>query len=457
MSTLWNPLAFRGELGRRPYALWGLLLFVVKHNVSRLLAINFDRSWGLFNYLRPDDALHFADLSEADQTFFLIQLAISVPFIWMGVALSLRRLRSVGLPEALSALFFIPLVNLLFFVVLAALPVRPNTSPPANAGWFGRFVPRSKLGSAALAVALCVPFALVVALLSVFQFGSYGWSLFVGLPFCLGVGSVLIYTHHEARSRAASLGVAALSVLLFGALCVAVAFEGILCVGMSVPLAVPLALIGALFAHTSSSRSRPGGAPLAVLALTLPGLVAFEGSAQQQPEPVMIQTTIDIAAPAQTVWDTVVDFPDLPEPEAWIFRRGISYPTSARLEGEGVGAVRYCEFNTGAFVEPITVWDEPHRLAFDVLEQPKPMTELTPWGELDAPHLDDFLRSERGEFLLESLPDGGTRLTGTTWYRHAIWPQGYWELWSSAIITRIHSRVLDHVKDHAEATAQTEP
>jgi hypothetical protein len=41
-------------------------------------------------------------------------------------------------------------------------------------------------------------------------------------------------------------------------------------------------------------------------------------------------------------------------------------------------------------------------------------------------------------------------LTGKTWYRHQIGPQVYWELWLSAIIGRIHSRVFEHVKDHAE-------
>jgi uncharacterized membrane protein YhaH (DUF805 family)/uncharacterized protein YndB with AHSA1/START domain len=454
MTSKWNPFEYRGELARTPYALWGVLLFVVKHNLSRALAgAAFDRPWGLFNYVRPADALRFSELAEADQTFFLVQVAISLPFIWMGVALSLRRLRSAGLPEALSALFFVPFVNLLFFVVIMAFPAREADSPAAGAGWFGRFVPRSGLGAAALAVGVSVPFGLAVALLSVFGLGSYGWGLFVGLPFCLGVGSVLLYTHHEPRSRKASLGVAALSVLLFGALCVAVAFEGVMCVTMAVPLAVPLALIGALFAHSATSKVRPGGVPLALLALTLPGLVAFEGTVPSPPELVQVQTSVVIDAPPQVVWDLVVDFPDLPEPDAWIFRHGISYPMSARLEGTGVGAVRYCEFNTGAFVEPITVWDAPHRLAFDVDEQPQPMTELSPWGEIDAPHLDDFLRSERGEFLLESLPDGGTRLTGTTWYRHQIGPQVYWEAWSSAIIGRIHRRVLEHVKLHAERSA----
>ena len=49
------------------------------------------------------------------------------------------------------------------------------------------------------------------------------------------------------------------------------------------------------------------------------------------------------------------------------FKTGLAYPLRARLVGAGVGAVRHCEFTTGAFVEPITVWDAPHRLAFDVI------------------------------------------------------------------------------------------
>ena len=64
---------------------------MVKHNLSRVVAVEvFDRRWGLLKYVRPADALHFSDLALADQQFFLIQVALSIPFIWMGVALSLR-------------------------------------------------------------------------------------------------------------------------------------------------------------------------------------------------------------------------------------------------------------------------------------------------------------------------------------------------------------------------------
>ena len=55
-------------------------------------------------------------------------------------------------------------------------------------------------------------------------------------------------------------------------------------------------------------------------------------------------------------------FQELPEPTDWLFRVGIAYPMRARIQGTGVGAVRYCEFSTGAFIEPIEVWKEP-RLA----------------------------------------------------------------------------------------------
>ena len=122
----------------------------------------------------------------------------------------------------------------------------------------------------------------------------------------------------------------------------------------------------------------------------------------------------------------------------------------SHIEGQGVGATRYCEFTTGAFVEPITVWDPPHRLAFDVTEQPAPMFELSPYRDIHPPHLDGFMRSNRGEFRLVALDDGRTRLEGRTWYEVEMFPQWYWTLWTDSIIHRIHLRVLHHVQRISE-------
>ena len=57
---------------------------------------------------------------------------------------------------------------------------------------------------------------------------------------------------------------------------------------------------------------------------------------------------------------------------------------------------------------------------------------------------------EAGQFRLVRLPGGRTRLEGTTWYQHGLYPAGYWRLWSDWIIHRIHLRVLEHVKRLSE-------
>ena len=152
------------------------------------------------------------------------------------------------------------------------------------------------------------------------------------------------------------------------------------------------------------------------------------------------------ATPAQ-IWPHVVAFRALPEPTALAFRLGIAYPRYARIEGSGVGAVRYCVFSTGPFVEPITAWEPGRRLAFDVVRSPDPMRELTPYARIGPPHLDGYLRSERGEFRLVALPDGRTRLEGSTWYRLSLAPEPYWQVIADHLIHTIHLTVLNHIAD----------
>ena len=125
------------------------------------------------------------------------------------------------------------------------------------------------------------------------------------------------------------------------------------------------------------------------------------------------------------------------------------------IRGRGIGAVRYCRFSTGDFVEPITKWDEGRLLAFDVVAQPVAMRELS-FAEITPPHLErNYMRSRSGQFRLVPLAGGRTRLEGTTWYQNYFWPQPYWRMWSDYIVHRIHMRVLLHVKAEAERDAST--
>jgi hypothetical protein len=78
------------------------------------------------------------------------------------------------------------------------------------------------------------------------------------------------------------------------------------------------------------------------------------------------------------------------------------------------------------------------------------MEEWTPYHAVHPPHLQGFLISKGGEFHLVPLPGNRTRVEATTWYHHSMWPASYWQLWSDAVIHRIHLRVLQHIAQSAE-------
>jgi hypothetical protein len=183
----------------------------------------------------------------------------------------------------------------------------------------------------------------------------------------------------------------------------------------------------------------------------VPAMMVSEHAAKLEPPVISVTTSVVIDAPVSVVWKNVIAFPPLDPPKELMFRAGIAYPIGAKIEGEGVGAVRRCQFSTGEFVEPITTWDEGRLLAFNVASQPPSLRELSPW-EIMPPHIEhNYMRSLHGQFRLTALNDHSTLLEGTTWYQNYFWPQAYWREWSDRIVHRIHMRVLEHVKQQAES------
>lgn len=458
IADLWR---WDGKVGRGTYAGVGLVGFALKHNLDRLVAWQvFNRPWGPFNYLSPGPA-SVTEVEHAHLNFYATLLVMALPFIWTGVVLTLRRLRSTGLPLWLIAFFFVPVVNLIFFIVMAILPERPEKES-SGSRLLDRLIPDNQWGAALMAMLLVVPASLMAVFLSVTGLGKYGWGLFVGLPFCMGMGSVLLFGYHRERKLLPCLGVACLSVSLLGGCLLAAAMEGVICLFMAAPIGLFLAGLGGLLGYSIQRRpemSEGGGlnrAGLVGLVISLPALMGAESLAEAASPKYSVTSSVLINAPPQRVWPEVIEFHRMPPPTEWVFKAGVAYPIQARLDGRGVGAIRRCVFSTGPFVEPITCWDEPRRLAFSVTTNPDPMQEWTPYKELHPPHLNDTMVSEGGEFLLVDLGDGRTRLEGTTWYRHGLWPAFYWKLWSDQIIHTIHLRVLNFIKSEAERSRPSE-
>jgi hypothetical protein len=425
-----------------------------------LTTLVFHRNWSLFNYWIPlDQAVRITSLAPADRRFLVSMLMLSLPFIWVGVVLTMRRLRVVGLPAWLVVFFFAPFLNLLFFMIMCVDPSQSaeNMATPFRAGrsrFLQRIIPESNWGSAAVALLITSVLGGAATLFSVNKLGMYGWGLFVALPFCLGLFSVLLHGYHRRRRLSSCLAVATFSVALLGALFLAFAVEGLVCLAMAAPIALALALMGGsmgyLIQRRRSNRTQMQATFTAVL-LFVPFVIGTEALKPREPQLLQVNTQIEIDAPPQTAWRLLLSFPALPPPVEWPFRVGIAYPIRSTLMGSGIGAQRECQLSSGQFVEPIQVWDENRRLQFSISGEPPVMEEFSPYGHIHTRHIDEqYFQSQDAEFLLTRLPNGHTLLTGSSRYRNRMWPVAYWRLWSDAIVHQIHLRVFRHIKHQAE-------
>lgn len=433
-ASRWTWLVrMHGRVSRWDYLVAGVLLMALKYliDAAALGAAGGELLQPLV-FLDPVLAHRAEWFRELSPDLVWMAVAWSLPFIWIGVALSARRCADAGLSPWWALLFLVPFVNFVLMLALCLVRTRADARPEP---------PRhlSLLLVTLLAGAL-------LFIVSVYGYAAYGVMLFMAGPVLIGAFASASYIGGNASIRlAASIGIGQVVLVATLALFLVTGFEGVFCLVMAYPLLAPLALLGSVMAWEAlcgghRRRTRP---PLVLLGAALLAAGAWTDATRERPPLRRVDTVVEVDAPPDVVWRRVVAFPDLPAPDG-IFRTGIACPLRATIDGEGVGAIRRCEFTTGAFIEPITAWEPGVRLAFAVTAQPPAMRELSPW-DVHAPHLDGFLVSERGEFRLSPLPGGRTRLEGTTWYRLDVAPAPYWALWSDGLIHAIHERVLRHI------------
>jgi len=433
-----------GRVDRSTYAASGLALAFLKYvGEAALIFGAMRRVWTPLAYLDPRFSGRFAQLEGTDSWLLFVLFAWTLPFLWIAVTMTARRAADAGLSPALSMLVLVPIVSWLCMLALCL----PNSAPQESASPpLARRATADQLLSAALPAAAL---GMLLCAIGVLWLGDYGSVLFLATPFAMGMLTGVRLRQVGAASLLSTFLAAQLTVLLVGGALLVFALEGAICLAMAFPPAAVLATLGAWIVR-SRGTGRLVPSQMACMMFVLPFLMGFEGLTRDPPLREVV-TTLEVDAPPEAVWQHVIAFGDIEPPTQLLFTLGIAFPVRATLHGEGVGAVRHCEFSTGPFIEPITVWDPPRRLAFDVQSQPPPMQELSPYRHIHAPHLRSALIARRGEFRLSALEGGRTRLEGSTWYTLDMAPHGYWALWSDTLIHAIHARVLSHIKAQAEA------
>ena len=432
-----------------PYLAWGfgLALFKYLTEASLIFAVN-GEIYTPWAFVLPFISLKSAVFAASPSWLPGLILAWTLPFLFVALMLTVQRCLDINVSPWVAFWLLCPIVNVPFMLALGCWPSAPRlkddeleapTSTPAE---------NATAVAALRAVLLGLLFGAIALIIAVYALGDYGPALFTLTPIIMTA-----ITAHQFQSRAGAglgkcLGLSMFCVTCAMLMILLTAIEGLLCVAMAAPLIYGGGVIGAVLGYVIAiaESSRTSMLP----AIVLMPIMAIVDRAFVEPAIVEVTSSVEIGADCQTVWPRVVAFSPIAEPPSGWLAYGIAYPKSARIEGTGVGATRYCEFSTGAFVEPISVWDEPHHLAFSVSSQPDPMTELSPYRDIHPPHLDGYLSSKRGEFRLVDLGGGRMRLEGHTWYTIDMYPQPYWQWWSNTLIHAIHLRVLNHIKDEVE-------
>jgi uncharacterized membrane protein YhaH (DUF805 family) len=452
--------SWKGRVTRWQYLLAGFLLFVVKCGIDGFVCTRFGQTWNPLMYVSLRISPLFAH-EALPNGYVATLLAVAVPFVWAGVSLSARRLRDAGVHPFWAGLFFFPLLHYAFFLLLLVIPSQkdavveggvlpserdpyrgsdPRYPTPKIQSWLARITPMNEARAAILGIGLSSAMALGCYALTTRKFlglgGNLGLGLFVGLPFAMGFvtsfcaalgGRIGI-----ARSMVYALVTEAIGVIMLMAL----AWEGIACIIMALPIFTGLILLGAGLGWVCAGSPTGAVAPAALSSFALfPLIIALDGQRAPAPASLSVVSEVTIAAPPDVVWKNVVSFPPIDEPPEAIFAI-VAMPIEAKIDGSDPGATRRCIFTNGTFVEPIETWRAPEELTFRVKEQP---------GNLDR-----YLDVTRGQFLLIDNHDGTTTLRGTTWYQLKVFPTAYWKAWADLFLHRIHLRVLRHVKKLSE-------
>ncbi len=279
---LWR---WQGTIDRKSYAIAGCAAFVLKYFLDKFVAFAvFGRQWFLWSYWQPLGPDTRVNAIHPDTRMFAATLLVlALPFIWLGVTLTVQRLRDAGKPLWLVVLFFIPVINLLFFLLLCtmgshAVETRREAAPWPETRRLDRWIPRGALGAAAASIGMTIAIGSIFTVFGTEVLRSYGWGLFVALPFCLGLFSVLVYGYHEPRTYSSCIAVSLAPIALLGVVLLLVMIEGVICILMAAPFALALAAFGGMLGYAIQAGYWLHKGTPAMLSIVLLFTPAFQGA-----------------------------------------------------------------------------------------------------------------------------------------------------------------------------------
>jgi len=275
----------------------------------------------------------------------------------------------------------------------------------------------------------------------------------LAMPFALGFLAVFVVEREQAQKlgmwlRLPWVPLAAALVGMWLAL-----IEGLICIAMFAPIALILASVGGvaggLCARALRTR-RSQGITLTCVAVVPFCIMPWEGPVFHRTVIREVENVIDIHAPPTVVWRNIERVPPIRTdelPVSWTRGVGFPDPVEATLSEEGVGGVRQASFKGGLlFVETVDAWQPQRRLAFTIRADRVPRATLDEHVTVGGAYFDVL----RGEYRLETLANGVTRVHLSSQHRLSTDFNWYAQLWTDAVMADLQRNILSVIRQRCE-------
>ena len=282
-------------------------------------------------------------------------------------------------------------------------------------------------------------------------FGVMTGAFVFGVPIAMGTLAVLGQPREPRWAASLVLGWVPTLVAIGGTLLLA--WEGLICVVIWLPVALLCATVGGLVGKLGW-RSKAGRRPLGLLVAVLPLVVAPVEN--QSPLPRLSQTVhdaVEIEATPEAVWREIREVRPIRPDElggSLAYRIGFPRPIEARLDGTGVGSVRHATFEGGVtFVERVTEWRRGRSLAFTIDASAVPSTTFDQHVAVGGRFFDVL----NGRYEIERVAPGRVVLHLTSEQRLGTRFNAYTQLWTDRFMSDIQTTILGVIKRRAESSS----
>jgi hypothetical protein len=232
-------------------------------------------------------------------------------------------------------------------------------------------------------------------------------------------------------------------------------WEGVICIVMLLPICLPMASAGGIYARNRRRRRDGGSLNTVALAsvLLLPYLAGAAESGLPTPSQMrVVEESIVIRATPAEVWKQIARVPRISRdeyPTSLVHRIGFPRPVEASLSHEGVGGVRRASFERGViFTETVTTWRPGSELAFTIAADPAtiPAAALDRHVTVGGAYFDVL----DGTYRIEPLAGGRVRLRLASTHRLSTRFNPYASLWSDLVMRQIQGNILEVIRHRAE-------